>query len=252
MILLAVLLLLAVLAAGTGVFLVWQERTEREAQEAKWQTYAQLRQEASFETLSEAQDGQTVIPVDFEAWQEVNPDVYAWITIPGTVIDYPIVQNAEDNSYYITRNAELEESASGAIYSENLNHTDFSDIHTVLYGQNMEDGSMFGSLSNYENESFFDAHREIMIYTPDEVLCYRIFAAYVYDNRHLLKSFDLEDSKTYTSYLKNIMAQRNIQTHLDRSMDIEAGDQLLTLSTHCSEGEEYRYLVQAVLEKPSS
>lgn len=71
------------------------------------------------------------IPVDFDSLQKENPDIYAWITIPDTVIDYPIVQSSEDNAYYLNHSAEKTDSASGAIYSENYNKKNFDDPITL-------------------------------------------------------------------------------------------------------------------------
>ena len=72
------------------------------------------------------------IPVDFDSLQKENPDIYAWITIPDTVIDYPIVQSSEDNAYYLNHSAEKTDSVSGAIYSENYNKKNFDDPITLF------------------------------------------------------------------------------------------------------------------------
>ena len=137
----------------------------------------------------------------------------------------------------------------GAIFSENLNKTDFSDVHTVLYGHNMKDGSMFADLHKYEDEAFFADHQEITVYTPDAIRCYRIFASYIYDDRHLLQSFDCEEPDIFEAYIKSVKEQRSLYAHTDKNVKVEAGDRILTLSTCHSMGNEYRYLVQAVLEK---
>ena len=190
-----------------------------------------------------------VIPVDFEKLQEINSDIYAWITVGGTDIDYPVVQNREDNTYYLTRSAEGEESFSGAIFSENCNATDFNDVHTVLYGHNMKDGSMFAGLHKFEDEEFFEENRGINVYTPDAVRSYRIFAAYLYDDRHLIESADCTDPRVFEAYMKEVFGQRNLYAHVDGKMTVEPGDHILTLSTCHNSGDGYRYLVQAVLEK---
>lgn len=187
------------------------------------------------------------IPIDFAALQEQNPDVYAWITIPNTNVDYPILQSAEDNSYYLTHTIDYEVATAGAIYTENYNHKDFEDPNTVIYGHNMKNGSMFRTLHNYEDRSFFDENREVLIYTPDAIRHYEIFAAYVYDNRHLLLNFDFEDQEVYQKYLDSIFSMRDMQSFVDTSMDVTAEDRIITLST-CYKGiSERRYLVQAVL-----
>lgn len=199
--------------------------------------------ETEAETQTELQ-----IPVDFEELQEINPDIYAWITVPGTVIDYPIVQN-EDNTYYLTRSAEGEDSVAGAIFSETFNEKDFCDVHNVLYGHNMKDGSMFADLHLFEDEEFFEKHKEIVIYTPDSIGYYRIFAAYLYDDRHLLQSYDCSDPVVFEAYIKEILGQRNLYAHIDKEAEIGEEDRILTLSTCHSMGNSSRYLVQAVLEE---
>ncbi|MDO4299194.1 MAG: class B sortase [Lachnospiraceae bacterium] len=201
----------------------------------------------SEELLSEGMT-ELSIPVDFEELRNMNPDIYAWITVPGTAIDYPVVQN-EDNTWYLTRSAEGEDSVAGAIFSETFNEKDFSDVHTVLYGHNMKDGSMFADLHRFEDEEFFEEHREIAVYTPDSICYYRIFAAYLYDDRHLLQSYDCSDPLVFEAYIKEVLEQRNLYAHIDQDVKIGEGDRILTLSTCHSKGNAYRYLVQAVLEK---
>lgn len=214
--------------------------TEKESQN-------QVNQEES--ETSETKEMDLMIPVDFEALQKINPDIYAWITIPGTEIDYPVLQSETDDAVYLTNSAELEESPAGAIFSEKANAKDFSDAHTVLYGHNMKDGTMFAGLHQYEEEAFFDEHRTVTIYTPDAIRYYRIFAAYLYDDRHLLQSFDCTDERVFSAYIHNIMSQRNLCSTIDDTAEIGKGDRILTLSTCYGTEREKRYLVQAVLVK---
>ena len=245
--------LLAFLAAGVCVFFVWKREYDKEQTKAMYQ---QMRQEVK---LPEELPGQTevpeteseelVIPVDFEELQKMNPDIYAWITIPGTAVDYPVLQNEQDNARYLKRSATGEDSASGAIFSENSNATDFSDVHTVLYGHNMKDGTMFADLHKYEDKEFFEKHRVFAVYTPDAIRYYQVFAAYLYDDRNLLQSFDCSDPEVFEAYLRSIREQRNLYANLDEEVRVEAGDRILTLSTCHSMGDKYRYLVQAILIK---
>ena len=186
------------------------------------------------------------IPIDFDALREENPDVYAWITIPGTEVDYPILQREEDDSYYLTHTIEGKEAPEGAIYTESLNSQDFTDPNTVIYGHNMRNDSMFGSLHLFEDKEFFDKHRDLTIYLPDQILHYQIFAAYVYDNRHILKSFDFQDTAQYQGYLDSIFQMRSMSNNLDTSISVDSDDKIVTLST-CNGNDDQRYLVQAVL-----
>lgn len=186
------------------------------------------------------------IPIDFATLKEENSDVYAWITIPGTEVDYPILQSSEDDGYYLTHSIEKKKAPEGAVYTESLNSKDFTDPNTVIYGHNMRNDSMFGSLHLFEDKDFFDKHRELTIYLPDQILHYHIFAAYTYDNRHLLKSFDFRDPAQFTGYLNSIFQMRNMSSNLDTSVSLSDSDRIVTLST-CNGNDQQRYLVQAVL-----
>lgn len=199
---------------------------------------------AENETVSEET---AVIPVKFDELQSVNPDVYAWITIPGTEIDYPILQHASDNSYYLMHNIDGSYGYPGCIYTENLNSKDFTDNNTVIYGHNMKNGSMFAQLHKYEDPDFFDANREVLIYLPNEVLHYTIFAAHIYDDRHLLYSFDFTDPEVYQKYLDSIFSIRDMSANIDKDMTVTTDDQIITLVTCIGSQPNNRLLVQAVL-----
>ena len=188
------------------------------------------------------------IPIDFAELQKTNPDVYAWIQIPGTSVDYPIVQREDDNTYYLTHDINNEENISGAIFTETYNHRDFEDPNTLIYGHDMKNGSMFQSLHQYMDRSFFDANRTVIIYLPDQILHYKIFAAYLYDNRHILMSFDFSDKKVYKNYLEEIFSMRDMNSFVDTSMKVDNEDKMITMSTCYAGDSSHRYLVQAVLE----
>ena len=188
-----------------------------------------------------------IIPVKFGELQKVNPDVYAWITIPGTDIDYPILQHASDNSYYLMHNMDGSYGYPGCIYTENLNSKDFTDNNTVIYGHNMKNGSMFAQLHKFEDPDFFRNNREIWIYLPEEVLHYTIFAAHIYDDRHLLYSFDFSDPEAYQKYLDSVFSIRDMNANIDKEITVTKKDQIITLVTCIGNQPNNRLLVQAVL-----
>lgn len=197
------------------------------------------------EETPEPEKEEIQIPVDFSSLQQENPDIYAWITIPDTVVDYPVVQRY-DASYYLDHTVDGQEGLPGAIYTESLNSRDFSDPNTVIYGHNMRDGSMFGGLKQYMDASYMEEHPEIVIYTPEHQFTYRVFAAVTYDNRHILKNFDFEDEESFQNFLDSLKQVRNMRSYVDESIDVTAGDRILTLST-CTGNDEERFLVEAVL-----
>lgn len=188
-------------------------------------------------------------PIDFTKLSEINPDLYAWIRIEDTNIDYPIAQREGDDSYYLSHDMYGEDRFAGCIYTEDGNKKDFTDPNTIIYGHNMKNGSMFQNLHKFADEEFFDEHPYVYIYTPKHVLAYKVFAAYVYDNRHILNSFDFNDKDVFEDYVENIFQVRSMDKHIREDVSVTADDRIITLSTCVGGQPESRYLVQAVLIK---
>ncbi|MCL2718121.1 MAG: class B sortase [Lachnospiraceae bacterium] len=186
-------------------------------------------------------------PIDFESLWAVNDHVYAWITVPGTIIDYPVLQHPTDDTRYLNYNIDGSFGLPGCIYTEKMNAKDFSDPHTVIYGHNMRNGTMFAKLHEFRKSDFFEKNRDIIIYMPDRELRYKIFAAYVYDDRHLMYSFNFHNPDVYAAYLKGIFDIRDISANIDKDMIITNDDKIITLVTCISGEDDKRLLVQAVL-----
>lgn len=186
--------------------------------------------------------------VDFAALQKINPDIYAWVEIPGTAISYPVLQRADDNSYYVRRNLYGKKDAAGTVFTENYNSRDFTDRNTVIYGHYMKNGTFFTGLHLFIDADFFAENRYVYIYTPEKTLTYKIFAAYPYDTRHLLLSFDYSDPYVFGKVFESVFAVRDMSAQIagDVTLDRE-NDRVLTLSTCFYGDEKRRFLLQAVL-----
>ena len=209
--------------------------------------YEKLQQEVVKEEPEPEPVSKVEIPIDFAALQQQNPDVYAWIQVPGTEVDYPILQSSNDNTYYLNHTIDGEEKKEGAIFTENYNTKTFEDPNTVIYGHDMKNGSMFQSIHKYMDRSFFDNNRDIVIYMPDQILRYKIFAAYLTDNRHLLMNYNFWSKDEYQQYLNSIFSMRDMNAFIDTSMEVTNEDKIITLSTCYAGISTQRYLVQAVL-----
>ena len=185
-----------------------------------------------------------VCPVDFEKLQGYNSDIYAWIYIKNTNIDYPVVQAPNDDSYYLTHNSDCDYSSAGSIFSEHqYNSKDFNDPVTVLYGHHMMSGAMFGYLQNYfTDDEFWDAEPVIEIYLPDRVLKYAVFATVPYESRHMLHYHDFTDEEVFTEFFDDIMATRSMEARFHEQYAPEAGDKVIALST-CLIGNRYKRFV---------
>lgn len=204
-------------------------------------------EEPEFEPLPEG----AAIPekeLDFEQLvSEVNEDIYAWIYIPGTLVDYPMVRHPTEESYYLNRNLDGSSGYPGCIYVDPINAADFSDPNTVIYGHNMKDDSMFGSLHEYRDRQFFDENRYLYIYTPEKTLVYEIFAAYEYSDIHLIYSFDLSNPEIFQTYLDQIFEIRDMTANIAEDIEVTSEDHIVTLSTCIGGKDTMRYLVQGVL-----
>lgn len=190
------------------------------------------------------------VPIDFEELWKVNEDIYAWIEIPGTNINYPIVQSDEDDAYYLNHTIEGAEGYPGSIYTESVADKEFTDFNTVIYGHDMKDGSMFQNLHLYTEQKFMNEHPEVIIYTPEEILRYDIFAAVVYDNRHLMNTFHYERKEDREVFLKSVLEGEQPGNTYRKEVEVSEDDFLITLST-CTNKETNRLLVLAVLKSDS-
>ena len=121
--------------------------------------------------------------VDWEYWQSVNPDVIGWVTVPDTIIDYPIVQaSPEDPDYYLDHNVYGEPDYRGCPYLDAECAADGFDSRVCyIYGHHLDDGSMFSSFASYADESFWDAHREVLLQTSHKKYSLNILCTDVID-----------------------------------------------------------------------
>ena len=225
--------------------MLWYLQADQQEEEI-----AEQKQEEIVEQFvsEEAQVELAELPIDFDGLQEINPEIYAWIEVPGTKINYPILQHeGEDQSYYLTRDMYGERSQAGSIYTEDYNNKDFQDYHTVLYGHNMKNGSMFHNVRYFSEREFFDEHHELYIYMPGKILKYEIIACYENDDRHLLSLFDYDDKEGFAEYIEKIMNPRSMYAMVRKEQEVTADDKLVTLSTCIANKPNNRRLLQAVL-----
>lgn len=184
-------------------------------------------------------------PIDFKALQERNPDVYGWLSIPGTEISYPVLQNQEDDSLYLNYDIDKNLNSDGALYTEHTyNSLDFSDPVTLIYGHHQLSGAMFGNLQEFFTDRF-DELDEIVIYRPEEELHYRVFAAVPYDNRHILYSYDFTNPATYNNFVSDVTAIRAIGASIREDATPRNGENIIVLSTCLRENRTNRFLVLA-------
>lgn len=182
--------------------------------------------------------------VNFEALLELNEDVIGWIYIEGTQINYPIVQGA-DNRHYVSTMVDGRNNAAGSIFMDYRNAPDFSDRHTVIYGHNMRNGSMFADTVKYKSPAFLEAHPTGMIMTPDGNFQFEVIAGYVANLEDSSWQLDFAGDEDFGNWLNQTMEMSTI----GGTVIPETDDRIITLSTCSYEFSDARYvLVCRVIE----
>lgn len=185
--------------------------------------------------------------MDFSELKNINSEVFAYINIPGTNIDYPIIY--DEDVYYLTHTIEGTYDYHGTLFVQHYNTNTFQDKNTLIYGHYLIDNTMFSQLHKYEDEQFFDEYNEINIYMEGKNLKYKIFAALQFTDVHIMDKYKFENYEQVQNFLSDA---KDIGTHIiwDDSIKITEEDCIITLST-CARGNQpkNRWLVLAVLDK---
>lgn len=185
--------------------------------------------------------------LDWDALHAENADIYAWIYIPGTEIDYPILQHTTEQDYYLDHNLDGSTGYPGCIYTQLRNKKDFTDFATIIYGHNMKDGTMFQNLHNYEDKSFFDSNPYIYIYTPGKVFVYQIFAAVTFHDRNILMYYDMDETSDRATYINDINSCNSMSDQHNNAVSVNTESHIVSLSTCIGASPENRWIVSGVL-----
>jgi len=178
-------------------------------------------------------------------WSELlatNSDVIAWIHIPDTNIHYPVLQG-ETYDAYLRHDLYKNYLIAGSIFVDSYNQKPFVDFNTVIYGHNMQNGTMFSDLKNFSKQKFVEEHPKVYIYRPDgSCLAYTIFSFHtvkasseVIYNTHVVDRADFLNSVQENNQLVNNEIDNNEITSI------------ITLSTCTNGDQEERYVLHAAL-----
>lgn len=250
----ALIIVIVVCVAAISIYLI-QEKNAAEVYEDMQSESVSIPTE-----IQETEDAKTIenkriwpdIPeVDFDTLWETNIDICAWIYVPGTQVNYPVLRNTQTadlyDSYYLQHTVDKSEGLPGAIYMEPCNMPDFTDKNTVLYGHHMKNGSMFASLDAYLDALFMEENPYVYIVTPQKNVVYQVFSAVIYDDTHIMRNYDFTDDESYQTYLDSLVSNGNEKDVLPEGMKATTQDRVITLSTCVKNHDDKRLLVVAVL-----
>ena len=177
------------------------------------------------------------ISINFNILETINKDAVAWLYSPDTVIDYPVLK-ADDYAYYLNHLPDGTLNANGSLFIDFNNAPDFSETLTVIYGHNMRSKMMFGSLAEYKNQSYYNEHPFMYLYTKEvnyriELLYGCVIGAGVWRERSFM----------YKENVGSLLAYAERNTTFESCAEYAEGDRIIAMSTCSYEFEGARYVV---------
>ncbi|MEH7095611.1 class B sortase [Neobacillus vireti] len=176
-----------------------------------------------------------------KALKRINKDCIGWIRIDDTKINYPVVKG-DDNHFYLRHNFRKEPDFVGTIFMDNENSANKLNQHTILYGHNMKDKSMFGSLKDYQGQRYYQKHKFIRFNFQGRTYKWEIFSIYFANNTKLLKT-EFSNEQEFITY----MNKEKHNSIFSIPVSVEQNDRVLTLSTCAAKDKGKRMIVHAKL-----
>lgn len=174
------------------------------------------------------------ITVDFKALQAKYPDVVGWLYCANTGLNYPIVQTAEEGGeYYLYRDIDGSSNKNGTVFLDWQCSSNFTSQNNLVYGHNMKTGRMFAPIVKYRDQSFYDAHPYMYLYTPNQLYKVNLFAGMVTPHDSTVYSYSLS-----SDYIKECIANSTFKSNVGTPTG-----NILTLSTCAYDFDNARYVV---------
>ncbi len=178
---------------------------------------------------------------DFESLHRMNSDAVGWIK-QDNIISYPLVAGT-DNTYYLSHNALHRENKAGAIFLDYRVEGGLEARNCIIYGHDMLNDSMFGTLIKYGSKSYYNEHPTFDIYIGEKCYKYYVFATYETDQIADTYSYNFESDEEFMHYIDLCMSKRKYETNIK---EIKVTDKIITLSTCTRTNQDKRFIVQLV------
>lgn len=208
---------------------------------------AQIAEETILQWVPEEITGdahmEALADLDLDALRQVNPDVIGWIRIPDSKVDYPLLQGT-DNEYYLKHTWDGKENSVGSIFLEHRSSPELMDFNTIVYGHNMNDGSMFANIRRYSTEWYWERHPYVYVRTDAGVYRYEVFSGYEASVDSITYCLSFNQETTKVEFLRNAIERSSA----DMGIRPELTDRILTLSTCSGMGYSNRWVVHGRLK----
>lgn len=183
------------------------------------------------------------ISINFDLLKNINPDIVAWIKSDDEVINYPVLKG-NDNDFYLNRNYDKSPNKCGSIFLDQGNNPDFSDDITLIYGHNMNDGSMFASLEKYTSKEIESDFSDINIFLPDNRYIFEISNVYLHPGAEKL-IINFPDDKSFYEYMDTI----NAKSIFSYGEKLKRSDNIAALVTCENSLEDERIIILGKLKR---
>lgn len=183
--------------------------------------------------------------VDFASLQQINSEIIGWIYSENTTINYPVAHNIQDNFFYLDHMFTREGNGSGCIYLDQYNAGDFTDDNSIIYGHNMQNGTMFASLMEYKKTGYFEKHPRILLVTKEHKYALEIFAGIITDPKSEDWKTTYSDRAGYAAWLESAK-ERSV---FNSPVVPTAEDRIVSLSTCTYEFDDARLLILGVMKE---
>ena len=195
-------------------------------------------------TINQETNEEKKYKINFEELKQKNSDTVAWLKIENTNIEFPIVQ-ANNNSYYLTHNFDKKYNVAGWIFADYKNKLDGTDRNIVVYGHNMRNNSMFGSLKDVITEEWYnnEENKYITFVTENDYQTYQVFSVYQIKTEDYYIKTEFK-SNEFTEFIDTITKRSKKYFGINVSKE----DTILTLST-CANNNKYRVVLHSVRVK---
>lgn len=179
--------------------------------------------------------------IDFNKLKEQNKETVAWIKVNNTNIEYPVVKT-KNNEFYLNHSFDKSENLGGWIFADYKNKFNGTDKNIVIYGHNMKDNSMFGTMQKILNPEWYnnEENTNIILKTEGKNYIYKVFSIYRIENEDYYIKTEFNNDSEFEQFLNTLKA-RSIRNF---NMDMLESDSILTLST-CDNNNKYRVVLHA-------
>ena len=226
------ILLFILIYSGIKIYKWYKDKTSNK------EIVEQIKETVVVEDKNEYKEEYTI---DFNKLKEQNKETVAWIKVNNTNIEYPVVK-ANNNNFYLNHSFDKSENLAGWIFADYRNKFDNTDKNIIIYGHNMRDGSMFGSLKNILNSDWYEneENTNITLYTENEKCFYKVFSIYKIESEDYYIKTEFSNDNEFEQFV-NTIKNRSIKKF---DIDVSKEDNILTLST-CANNNRYRIVLHA-------